>query len=44
MAELTRYAVDLRALTGGRRLPAVAYDHYDAVPDHPAASIAPAEN
>ena len=33
-AELTRYAVDLRALTGGRGSFTVAYDHYDAVPDH----------
>ena len=40
-AELTRYAVDLRALTGGRGSFTMAYDHYDAVPDHLAASIAP---
>jgi elongation factor G len=39
-AELTRYAVDLRALTGGRGSFTVAYDHYDAVPDHLTASIA----
>jgi elongation factor G len=39
-AELTRYAVDLRALTGGRGSFVVAYDHYDAVPDHLSASIA----
>ena len=38
-AELTRYAVDLRALTGGRGSFTVAYDHYDAVPDHLVASI-----
>jgi elongation factor G len=38
-AELTRYAVDLRALTGGRGSFTVAYDHYDAVPDHLTASI-----
>ena len=38
-AELTRYAVDLRALTGGRGSFTVAYDHYDAVPDHLMASI-----
>ncbi len=38
-AELTRYAVDLRALTGGRGSFSVAYDHYDAVPDHLMASI-----
>jgi elongation factor G len=39
-AELTRYAIDLRALTGGRGSFAVSYDHYDAVPDHLTASIA----
>ena len=39
-AELTRYAVDLRALTGGRGSFTVEYDHYDAVPEHLAASIA----
>jgi elongation factor G len=38
-AELTRYAVDLRALTGGRGSFTVAYDHYDAVPDHLMGSI-----
>ena len=41
-AELTRYAVDLRALTGGRGSFTVAYDHYDAVPEHLMASIPPA--
>jgi elongation factor G len=39
-AELTRYAVDLRALTGGRGSFSVAYDHYDTVPDHLTAAIA----
>jgi elongation factor G len=39
-AELTRYAVDLRALTGGRGSFRVEYDHYDTVPDHLTASIA----
>jgi elongation factor G len=38
-AELTRYAIDLRALTGGRGSFTVAYERYDAVPDHLAASI-----
>ena len=38
-AELTRYAVDLRALTGGRGTFEVTYDHYDAVPEHLAASV-----
>jgi elongation factor G len=41
-AELTRYAVDLRALTGGRGSFTVVYDHYDAVPEHLTASIASA--
>jgi elongation factor G len=39
-SELTRYAVDLRALTGGRGSFTVAYDHYDAVPEHLASSMA----
>ena len=38
-AELTRYAVDLRALTGGRGSFTATYDHYDAVPEHLMASI-----
>ncbi|HEY1832648.1 MAG TPA: elongation factor G [Acidimicrobiales bacterium] len=38
-AELTRYAIDLRALTGGRGSFTVTYDHYDAVPEHLTASI-----
>jgi len=38
-AELTRYAVDLRALTSGRGSFSVTYDHYDAVPDHLMASV-----
>ena len=38
-AELTRYAVDLRALTGGRGSFSATYDHYDAVPDHLMGSI-----
>jgi elongation factor G len=41
-AELTRYAVDLRAITGGRGSFTVAYDHYDAVPDHLTTAIAQA--
>ncbi|HEY1827759.1 MAG TPA: elongation factor G, partial [Acidimicrobiales bacterium] len=39
-AELTRYAVDLRALTGGRGSFTATYDHYDAVPDHMTSSLA----
>jgi elongation factor G len=43
-AELTRYAVDLRALTRGRGSFTTAYDHYDAVPEHLTASIAQPAN
>lgn len=39
-AELRRYAVDLRALTGGRGRFKATHDHYDVVPDHLVASIA----
>jgi elongation factor G len=42
-AELTRYAIDLRALTGGRGSFTTAYDHYDTVPEHLVASIGPLE-
>jgi elongation factor G len=38
-AEITRYAVDLRALTGGRGTFSAGYDHYDPVPEHMLASI-----
>jgi elongation factor G len=38
-AEITRYAVDLRALTGGRGSFTATYDRYDAVPDHLMSSI-----
>jgi elongation factor G len=38
-AELTRYAVDLRALTGGRGSFTTTYDHYDPVPEHLVSSI-----
>jgi elongation factor G len=41
-AELTRYAIDLRALTGGRGSFTVEYDHYDALPEHLTAAIAQA--
>jgi elongation factor G len=33
-AELTRYAIDLRALTGGRGTFVFEADHYDTVPEH----------
>jgi len=42
-AEITRYAVDLRALTGGRGSFNAVYDHYDAVPEHLMASLPKAE-
>ena len=38
-AEITRYAVDLRALTGGRGSFSASYDRYDVVPEHLMASI-----
>jgi len=38
-AEITRYAVDLRALTGGRGSFSVTHDRYDAVPEHLMSSI-----
>ncbi|MCL2396214.1 MAG: elongation factor G, partial [Acidimicrobiaceae bacterium] len=39
-AELRRYAVDLRALTGGRGRFKATHDHYDVVPEHLVAGIA----
>jgi elongation factor G len=33
-AELARYAVDLRAITGGRGRFRTTHDHYDVVPEH----------
>jgi len=38
-AEITRYAIDLRALTGGRGTFRATYDRYDALPDHLVASL-----
>jgi elongation factor G len=38
-AEITRYAVDLRALTGGRGSFSASHDRYDAVPEHLVTSI-----
>lgn len=32
MADMTRYAIDLRSLTGGRGTFTVTFDHYDEVP------------
>ncbi len=41
-AELSRYAVDLRAITGGRGRFRAAHDHYDQVPDHLVGGLAKA--
>jgi elongation factor G len=38
-SELTRYAVDLRALTGGRGSCRAVHDRYDTLPEHLAGSI-----
>ena len=38
-AELTRYAVDLRAITGGRGRFRSAHDHYDPAPEHLVAGL-----
>ena len=42
-AEITRYAVDLRAITGGRGFFTATYDHYDSVPEHLLGSLAKSE-
>jgi elongation factor G len=39
-AELRRYAIDLRSLTGGRGTFTVAHDHYDVAPPNVAAAAA----
>ena len=45
-AELARYAIDLRSMTGGRGRFAASHDHYDVLPDHlidkAKATVAPA--
>jgi len=33
-AEMIRYAIDLRSMTGGRGLFTMAFDHYEEVPQH----------
>jgi elongation factor G len=33
-AEIQRYAVDLRSMTGGRGTFAAVHDHYDLLPNH----------
>lgn len=39
-AELRRYVIDLRSLTGGRGTFTVRHDHYDVLPEHLAAALA----
>jgi elongation factor G len=41
-AELARYAVDLRAISGGRARFRTEHDHYDPVPEHLVAGLAKA--
>ncbi len=38
-AEMTRYAIDLRSMTGGRGAFTIAFDHYDEVPSHLAEKV-----
>jgi elongation factor G len=38
-AEITRYAVDLRAITGGRGSFSVAHERYDMLPEHLMSSL-----
>jgi elongation factor G len=33
-SEMTRYAIDLRSMTGGRGIFSMKFDHYDEVPPH----------
>jgi elongation factor G len=33
-AEILRYAIDLRSMTGGRGRFSVQHDHYDVLPGH----------
>lgn len=39
-AEIRRYAIELRSLTGGRGRFRAGHDHYDVLPSHLAASVA----
>jgi len=41
-AELARYAIDLRAISGGRARFRTEHDHYDPVPEHLVAGLAKA--
>ena len=38
-AEMTRYAIDLRSMTGGRGLFTMRFDHYEEVPPHLAEKV-----
>jgi elongation factor G len=38
-AEMARYAIDLRSMTGGRGVFTMRFDHYDEVPGHLADKI-----
>jgi elongation factor G len=41
-AEIQRYAIDLRALTGGRGRFSAEHDHYDTMPSNLASRLVPA--
>jgi len=41
VAEMARYAVDLRAITGGRGRFRTEHDRYEVVPEHLASGLAP---
>jgi elongation factor G len=43
-AEIMRYAIDLRSITGGRGRFALEHDHYDVVPQHLVAQVARSSN
>ncbi len=38
-AEMVRYAIDLRSMTGGRGVFAMSFDHYEEVPTHVAEKV-----
>jgi elongation factor G len=38
-AEMTRYSIDLRSITGGRGIFTMAFSHYEEVPSHVAERI-----
>jgi elongation factor G len=39
LAEMSRYSIDLRSITGGRGLFSLELSHYEEVPDHTAQKI-----